>query len=166
MLHDAIGLADDGPVAIRWPRGAAHHAGEHEVGVGLHARQVRKGDGSVCIVAIGKMVIDATKAAEVLAASGVQVTVWDARSVAPIDPQVIADAARHHTVVTVEDGVRDGGIGMTIADQVHAIAPSVHVKVLGLPAKFMPQGSADRILAQLGLDADGITATVRGALTE
>ena len=48
---------------------------------------------------------------------------------------------------------------MTIADQVHAIATSVPVRVLGLPSRFIPQGSADRILAQLGLDADGIAAT-------
>ena len=162
MLHDAIGLADEGPVAIRWPRGAAHHAGgEQEVGVGLHARRVREGDGSVCIVALGKMVIDAAKAADALATRGVQATVWDARSCAPLDPQMIADAARHRAVVTVEDGVREGGIGMTIADRVHAIAANVPVKVLGLPAKFIPQGSADRILAQLGLDADGIAAAAR-----
>lgn len=165
MLHDAIGLADEGPVAIRWPRGAAHHVGELEVGVGLHARKVRAGDASVCIIAIGKMVIDATKAAELLAASGVQATVWDARSVAPLDPEMIADAALHTAVVTVEDGVRDGGIGMTIADQVHAIASNVPVSVLGLPSKFIPQGSADRILAQLGLDADGIAATARQLLS-
>ena len=164
MLHDAIGLADEGPVAIRWPRGAAHHVGEHEVGEGLHARKVRKGDGSVCIVAIGKMVIDASKAADELAKSGVQVTVWDARSCAPLDPLMIADAARHRAVITAEDGVRDGGIGMTIADRVHAVAANVPVQVLGLPSRFIQQGSADRILAQLGLDTDGIVATVRNAL--
>jgi len=161
MLHDAIGLADEGPVAIRWPRGAAHHVSEHEVGVGLGARKVSDGDGSVCIVAIGKMVIDAAKAAEALAAAGVKATVWDARSVAPLDPQMIADAARHQLVITVEDGVRDGGIGMTIADHVHAIAASVPVRVLGLPTTFIPQGSAERILAHFGLDADGIVAAAR-----
>ena len=64
----------------------------------------------------------------------------------------------------MEDGVRDGGIGMAIADQVHAITANVPVRVLGLPSKFIPQGSADRILARLGLDADGIAATARDAL--
>jgi 1-deoxy-D-xylulose-5-phosphate synthase len=77
---------------------------------------------------------------------------------------MIADAARHHAVVTVEDGIRDGGIGMTIADQVHEIEPSIPVEVLGIPTKFIPQGKADRILAQFGLDADGITSTVRALL--
>ena len=165
MLHDAMTLADDGPVSIRWPRGAAHHVGEHEVGVGLHARKVCDGDHSVCILAIGKMVIDAIKAADALAATGVMASVWDVRCCAPLDPEMIADAASHRLVVTVEDGVREGGIGMTIADQVHALAPNVPVHVLGLPAKFIPQGSADRILAQLGLDADGIAAAARLAVS-
>ncbi len=153
-----------GRLPFAWPRGAAHHVGEHEVGEGLHARKAREGDRSVCIVAIGKLVIDATKAADELAKAGITATVWDARSCAPLDPDMIADASRHRAVVTVEDGVRDGGIGMTIADQVHAIAATVPVHVLGLPSRFIPQGSADRILAQLGLDADGIAAAVRHSL--
>jgi 1-deoxy-D-xylulose-5-phosphate synthase len=68
--------------------------------------------------------------------------------------------------VTCEDGIRDGGIGMTIADQVHEIASGVPVEVLGLPGRFIPQGKPDRILAQLGLDGDGIAAAVRRRLTD
>jgi 1-deoxy-D-xylulose-5-phosphate synthase len=86
------------------------------------------------------------------------------RSCAPLDPALIADAARHRAVITCEDGIRDGGIGMTIADQVHAITPDVPVDVLGLPSKFIPQGKPDRILAQLGLDADGIAAAARRSI--
>jgi 1-deoxy-D-xylulose-5-phosphate synthase len=164
MLHDAVMLADEGPVAIRWPRGAAVHASEHEVGVGLLARQVRRGDGSLCILAVGKMLADAQKAADALAATGLDATVWDVRCCAPLDPAMIADAADHRAVLTVEDGVRDGGIGMTIADRVHALTPTVPVDVLGIPSKFIPQGSADRILAQLGLDAEGIVESARSLL--
>jgi 1-deoxy-D-xylulose-5-phosphate synthase len=161
MLHDAMRLADSGPVAIRYPKGTARHVGEHEVGSGINARVVREGDGSVCILAIGKLVGNALKAAELLAATGVDATVWDVRCCAPLDPDMIADAARHEVVVTVEDGVREGGIGMTIADQVGVPAPSVPVLVLGLPTRFVPQGKPDHILAQLGLDAAGIAASVR-----
>jgi len=164
MLHDALALADEGPVVLRWPRGAAIHVSEHEVGSGLLARQLHKGDGSVAILAIGKMVADAQKAAEALAASGIDATVWDVRSCAPLDPAMIADAARHRAVVTVEDGIRDGGIGMTIADQVRAITPTVPVQPMGLPTRFIQQGSAERILAQLGLDGDGIAAAARALL--
>jgi 1-deoxy-D-xylulose-5-phosphate synthase len=158
MLHDAITLADEGPVALRWPRGAARHVGEHEVGVGLHARKVCEGDRTLAILAVGKMVAEAIDAAALLAEQGIDTTVWDVRSCAPLDPDMIDDAAAHGAVITVEDGIRDGGVGMTIADQVHALAATVPVQVLGIPAKFLPQGSAEKILAQLGLDAAGIAA--------
>ena len=164
MLHDAIGLAEEGPVAIRWPRGSAVHVSEHEVGVGQLARRTREGDDTLCFLAVGKMLAAAQKAAEVLAATGVNATVWDVRSCAPLDPAMIADAARHRYVITGEDGIRDGGIGMTIADQIHALNPATEVKVLGIPAKFIPQGSAEKILAQMGLDADGFVASARDLL--
>jgi len=164
MLHDAVSLADEGPVALRWPRGAARHVTEHEVGTGLLARQARKGDGSLAILAVGKMVHDALAAAEALASTGVDATVWDVRCCAPLDPAMIADAAAHGAVIAIEDGVREGGIGMNIADQVHALAANVPVQVLGIPSKFLPQGAAEKILAQLGLDADGIVAAARSVL--
>jgi 1-deoxy-D-xylulose-5-phosphate synthase len=164
MLHDAIHLADDGPVALRWPRGAAHHVREHEVGVGLHARKARSGDGSLAILAIGKLVVEAQQAAEALAVSGIDATVWDVRSCMPLDPEMIADAAAHGAVITAEDGVREGGIGMSIADRVRDVNPTVPVQVLGIPSKFLPQGSADKILGQLGLDADGIVTAAQTLL--
>ena len=164
MLHDSITLADEGPVCIRWPRGAAVHVGEHEVGTGLLARRERIGDGSVCILAVGRMLTDARKAADELAESGVRATVWDVRSCAPLDDRMIADAARHSVVVTCEDGIRDGGIGMAIADRVTSVDPSTVVRVLGIPSQFIPQAPAEAILARIGLDPSGIAAAVRDAL--
>lgn len=163
MLHDAIHLADDGPVALRWPRGTAHHTSEHEVGVGLHARKVRHAENAtarVAILAVGKMVHEATKAAALLGGA----TVWDVRCCLPLDPNMIADAADHDVVVTIEDGVRDGGIGSAIADAVHRRSDRARVRVLGVPPTFIAQGNADRILAQLGLDAAGIHAEAIDAL--
>jgi 1-deoxy-D-xylulose-5-phosphate synthase len=166
MLHDAMHLADAGPVAIRYPRGQARHVDEHDVGSGLRARQARRpagpADGAVCVLAIGKLVAAAEKAAETLAGEGVDVTVWDVRSCAPLDGEMLADAAGHRAVVTVEDGVRDGGVGMAIADRIGAIAPAVPVHVLGIPARFLAHAAnPDHILSQLGLDADGIADTIR-----
>ena len=164
MLHDALVLADEGPVAIRYPRGTAHHVGEHEVGSGTSARRARTGDGTVCILGIGKMTVDALKAARTLEAEGIDVTVWDARCCAPFDPQMIADAARHGVVITVEDGVREGGIGMSMADAIRQSEPHRCVTVLGVPSRFIPQGNADKILAAMGLDAAGIARAVRDAV--
>ncbi|MEO5723512.1 MAG: transketolase C-terminal domain-containing protein, partial [Ilumatobacteraceae bacterium] len=164
MLHDALQLADEGPVAIRYPNGAAPQVGEHEVGVGLLARRIVEGDGSVCVLAIGKLVQFAIKAAARLVEQGIHATVWDVRSCAPLDEAMIDDAARHSAVITCEDGVRDGGVGMTIEDQINIVNPSVPVTVLGLPTRFIPQGKPARILAQLGLDTDGLVAAVREAV--
>ena len=166
MLHDATSLADGGPVAIRYPRGQARNVPEHEVGVGIRARCSRITAGpvedAVCVLAIGKLVEAAEKAADTLAAAGVGITVWDVRCCAPLDADMLADAARHRAVVTCEDGIRDGGIGMAIEDRLGTIDPTVPVEVLGTPTRFLPHdGRPERILAQLGLDAQGIARAVR-----
>jgi 1-deoxy-D-xylulose-5-phosphate synthase len=163
MLHDAIALSDAGPVVIRYPKGAARQVAADDVGNGLEARRLVTGDGSVALLAVGKMVAASLKTAETLRESGVEATVWDVRSCAPLDPAMIADAARHELVVTIEDGIRDGGIGSTIAGQIADIDPTTPVKVLGVPTKFIPQAKPDRILAQLGLDTEGIVSVVHAA---
>jgi len=161
MLLDAASLADAGPVVIRYPRGSARQVPDEEVGSGLSARRARQGDGTVCILAIGRMLEMAEKAAVELAAEGIDVTIWDARSCAPLDPEMIADAAGHSAVVTIEDGIRQGGIGMMMFDQIGAIAPAVPVEILGVPSQFIQHGDPKQILNRFGLDAAGIAATVR-----
>jgi 1-deoxy-D-xylulose-5-phosphate synthase len=168
MMADAAHLADDGPVAIRYPRGRARQVAELEVGSGLDARRIRQaGDPakSACIIAIGRLVAAAERAADELAGSGFDVTLWDARCCAPLDPAMLADAARHRALVTVEDGVVDGGIGSTISARVCDLAPAVISRSLGVPTRFIPHaGTPDEILTTLGLDHLGIAAAVRGAL--
>jgi 1-deoxy-D-xylulose-5-phosphate synthase len=104
----------------------------------------------------------AEAAAAALAADGIEVTVWDARCCAPLDPAMIADASAHAQVITIEDGVRDGGVGMSIADAVCALRTDAEVTVLGLPTKFIPHDpKSDAILSRFGLDADSVEAVVR-----
>ncbi len=166
MMSDALQLADSGPVAIRYPKGRAREVGEHEVGSGLAARQLLADNtNNICILAVGKLVGAAAEAAATLAATGINITLWDVRSCAPLDPLMIADAATHNIVITAEDGIRDGGIGMAIADAIYS-SPNTKaaVHVLGVPTKFIPQAKPDAILAQLGLDATGIVALVTKVL--
>jgi 1-deoxy-D-xylulose-5-phosphate synthase len=167
MLHEGVGLLDRGPVAIRYPKGQARQVPDAEVGSGLEARCLRRGDGRVCVLAVGKLVANAEKAAQTLVAEGVALTVWDVRCCSPLDPEMITDAAQHSLVVTCEDGIRDGGVGMTIADAVHHACGTdllPHVEILGVPTRFIPTAKPDRILAGLGLDGEGIAATVRRLL--
>ncbi len=169
MLETALGLT--GPAAIRWPRTAARYVSPDQVGAGLSARLVRRGaaatPGSVCILAVGKMLEAAEEAAEILAADGHEVTVWDVRVVRPLDPHMIADAGRHDLIVTVEDGVRSGGAGSLIADAVADLRETRScppVLILGIPVAYIPHGTPELILSQLGLDGPGIAAAVAKSL--
>jgi 1-deoxy-D-xylulose-5-phosphate synthase len=171
MLSDAISLADTGPVAIRYPKGLARNVDENEIGSGLQARKLVDGTTKrVCVLAIGKLVGAALEAAETLKASNIDATVWDVRSCAPLDPAMIADAMQHDIVVTAEDGIRDGGIGMTIQSMINSEGQtsSGHkrpvVRVLGVPTTFVPTAKPQVILHQMGLDAQGIVGTVRNML--
>jgi 1-deoxy-D-xylulose-5-phosphate synthase len=167
MLEDALAITD-GPVAIRWPKTAARSVPDTEVGAGLAARCCRRGR-DVCILAVGKLVAEAEAAADALAGEGVTATVWDVRCAKPLDEAMVADAASHPAVITIEDGYRDGGVGAAIADAVGRLAideghVAPPVGVLGVPSRFLPHGSPDRILADLGLDADGIEQEARRVL--
>lgn len=169
MLLDALSLADAGPVAIRYPRGAARLVDEHDVGSGLQARRVFAGGGepgdTVCVLAIGKLVDTALKATAELGPDAGPVDIWDVRSCVPLDPEMLAAAARCRAVVTLEDGVRTGGIGMAIADALHELAPGHRVRALGLPTKFLPHGDPKQILATHGLDLTGVAAAITAART-
>ena len=167
MLRDAMEITD-GPVAIRWAKTAARHAEPSEVGSGLNARTLSSGT-DLCIISVGKMLDAVEDAARQLTADGVSVTVWDARVVKPLDPDMLTDAARHAFVLTVEDGMRDGGVGSAIADELAELtlgAPQPpRVRVLGIPCAYLPHGKPDQILADIGLDAAGITASALSLVT-
>jgi 1-deoxy-D-xylulose-5-phosphate synthase len=97
----------------------------------------------------------------------VSATVWDVRVVRPLDPAMIADAARHRLVVTVEDGIRVGGAGAYMADALAALDEgrvTPPVLVLGTPDEFIPQARPAAILSRLGLDGPGIAAATVKAL--
>ena len=174
MLSDAISLADTGPVAIRYPKGLARNVDENDIGSGLQARKLVDGTTKrICILAIGKIVGAALEAAETLKASNIDATVWDVRSCAPLDHAMIADAMQHDVVITAEDGIRDGGIGMTIENTINDAGnnttstthkrPIIHV--LGVPTTFVPTAKPNVILRQMGLDAQGIVAQVLRVLS-
>jgi 1-deoxy-D-xylulose-5-phosphate synthase len=169
MLRCALELP--GPSAIRFPKTAARHVEPGDVGSGLAARRLREGDGSVCLLGVGKLVGACVAAADELAAEGIAATVWDVRVVSPPDADMLADAARHALVVTAEDGVRHGGAGAFLVDALASQAESLGVagpavRVLGIPRQYLAQGKADDILSSLGLDAAGIAESVRRALAQ
>jgi 1-deoxy-D-xylulose-5-phosphate synthase len=166
MLDTALELP--GPASIRFPKTAPRHVEANQVGEGLKARLVRAGNGTVCLLGVGKLVAACEDAAGELEALGIDATVWDVRVVSPPDQTMLEDARRHRLVVTAEDGVRLGGAGMFLLDAMAntATLPTLPVtRVLGVPRTFLAHGRADDILAALGLDGSGIAVSVREALS-
>ncbi|MDP1792637.1 MAG: 1-deoxy-D-xylulose-5-phosphate synthase [Acidimicrobiales bacterium] len=167
MLATALTL--DGPASIRFPKGVARRVDPSEVGTGLNAKQWRSSaTREVAIIGVGKMLTAALDAAQVLGDEGIDVTVWDPRIVKPLDPAMLTDAAAHRLVVTVEDGVRTGGIGSSVAAalaDLSAGASGPSVVTLGVPDEYVPQAKPDAILARYGLDAAGVAETIRAALS-
>lgn len=164
MLATAVDL--DGPVSIRFPKGAA--VSREGTGEGLSSRLLREGS-DLAIAAVGDRLGAALEAADLLAEHGLEAAVWDVRCVRPIDPALLAALADAPLVVTVENGVVSGGAGAFVGDRlvertgVRAAPPILR---LGVPDAYLPHGKPDRILAELGLDGAGIAAAIRKALSE
>ena len=170
MLHDAFTLVNDGPVVIRYPKGVVRNVEPTDIGSGLLAREIRtSANKKVCILAIGKMVGNALQAAELLHQDGIETSVWDVRSCKPLDPKMIHEAAQYQFVLTFEDGIRDGGIGSSIADEVGLESAkqthSPRVYTFGIPTEFIAQAKPDAILKQLQLDAQGMANSVKSIVT-
>ncbi len=157
MMDQALEI-EHGPVAIRWPRGDADESSV--VGQGLSARLVRDGN-DVAILAAGRMLKAATAAAVLLEEEGIDASVWDPRLLKPVDKEMIRAVSNQSLVVTVEDGSRIGGFGSLVADELQRRSgPIPRLLQLGTPDDYLPHGSAEELLAELGLDASGIAAEI------
>jgi 1-deoxy-D-xylulose-5-phosphate synthase len=156
----------DGPVAVRYPRGAgagvATEPGLAALPFGKgEIRRARAGgpDGSrkgIAILAFGTLLYPALQAAEKLGA-----TVVNMRWVKPLDVELLLKvAAEHEALVTVEEGSVMGGAGSAVAEALQSAGIVMPVLQLGLPDVFIEHGDPVRLLAMQGLDAAGIEASI------
>ena len=123
------------------------------------AQVVREG-ADVAILAFGRMVGRALGAAELLAARGIDARVVDMRWAKPLDSDAIERAAQTRLVVTVEGGIVSGGAGEGVLGELARLGRAVPALTLGIPDTFVPQGKADLLLADLGLDPEGIARSI------
>ena len=145
-------------VAVRYPRGAG-------VGVtvqpGLHALpfgkgEVRRTGQRIAILAFGTLLYPALEAGEALNA-----TVVNMRWAKPLDTELLAQmAANHDALVTVEDGAIMGGAGSAVLEALQSLQLPKPVLVLGVPDVFTEHGDPVKLMAELGLDAVGIQASI------
>lgn len=146
------------PAAVRYPRGNA-------VGVELaplqmlelgKSKPVRQGE-TIAILNFGTLLPQAMEVAEKINA-----TVVDMRFVKPIDEARIIEMAQSHTlIVTLEENAIQGGAGSAVAEVLNAHQKNTALLQLGLPDFFIPQGTQQEIMADLGLDAKGIEEKIQ-----
>ncbi|OYQ24758.1 1-deoxy-D-xylulose-5-phosphate synthase [Sandarakinorhabdus cyanobacteriorum] len=168
MVHTAA-VYDDGPIALRYPRGEGTGVAipatrtRLEIGKGRIVRQGNK----VAILSLGTRLAEALAAAETLDAKGLSTTVADMRFAKPLDMALIRKlAATHEVLVTIEEGAI-GGFGghvLTLASDEGLLDAGLKVRTLRLPDVYQDHDAPAKQYAEAGLDAAGIVRTVLDAL--
>ena len=164
LLETALSL--DGPVAIRFPRGTVPETPDLPVEPLPAGRweEIRRGE-DAAVLAVGRMVEVAVAATERLKAEGISCGVINARWVKPIDGRLLSDwALRYPVLVTAEDNVAAGGFGGAVLEALAPAGLAGKVRPAALPDAFLPHGKPAAILAEHGLDAEGLAAAVRAAV--
>lgn len=159
-LREAVAV-DDAPTVIRYPKGSVPNqldaVRRTDDGVDVLVEAAHR---DVLIVAIGSFAHLAMDVAQRVQAQGIGVTVVDPRWVVPV-PQTVVDLAREHRIViTLEDGVRVGGIGTRIRQELRAAGVDTAVDELGLPDAFIDHAERGEILQDVGLSAQAIARDV------
>ncbi|RKE18337.1 1-deoxy-D-xylulose-5-phosphate synthase [Streptomyces sp. TLI_171] len=158
QLREAVAV-EDAPTVVRFPKGELGPevpAIERIGGVDVLARTGPAPD--VLLVAVGSMAPACLDAAALLAADGITATVVDPRWVKPVDPALVAMAAEHRMVVTVEDNGRAGGVGAAIAQAMRDAEVGTPLRDLGVPQEFLAHASRGEILEEIGLTGTGVAA--------
>ncbi|MFO8024983.1 1-deoxy-D-xylulose-5-phosphate synthase [Thiohalophilus sp.] len=162
MLSTGFQLA--GPAAVRYPRGTGMGVAVEpsleplEVGRGERRREGKR----VAILSFGTLLDNALAAAEKLDAS-----VANMRFIKPLDTELLQQlASNHDLLVTLEDNAIDGGAGSAVSQWLSEQPHPISVLHLGLPDSFLEHGSRDQLLAEAGLDTDGIIRAITEVLGE
>ena len=160
---------DDGPSALRYPRGEGVGMEMPAVGVPLEigkGRVLREGK-QIAILSLGTRLGDALKAADTLAGMGLSATVADARFAKPLDRDLIRRLAqRHELLITIEEG-SIGGFGsfvMQFLAEEGLLDGGLRMRAMVLPDTFIDHDKPEKMYAQAGLDAKGIVSKVQEVL--
>jgi 1-deoxy-D-xylulose-5-phosphate synthase len=159
-LNEAVSI-NDAPTVLRFSKGS--------VGQNISAIK-RTSDGvdvllqspskDVLLVTVGSMASVGLQVAELLAAQGIGSTVIDPRWVVPVAKSVIDMASEHRLVVTIEDGIKVGGIGTRVRQDMRAAQVDTALNEIGLPDEFLEHASRGQIMERVGLTAQAIARDI------
>lgn len=159
-LAEAVAI-DDAPTVVRYPKGDVPDPITAVERLADGTDVLARGDEEdVLIVAIGSFAEVAVDIAARLDARGIGATVIDPRWAVPVQPSVVSLAARHRLVITLEDGIRAGGIGTRVRQVLREAGIDTGVDELGVQDEFLQHASREQILEDAGLTAEKITADI------
>jgi 1-deoxy-D-xylulose-5-phosphate synthase len=160
LLGEAVSI-EDAPTLVRFGKGSVDEninaLRRLDDGVDVLFESSAK---DVLLVAVGSMAKIALHVTSLLAAQGIGSTVIDPRWVVPVADSVIELAAKHRLVVTIEDGIRVGGIGTRIRQAMRAAQVDTALNEVGLPDEFLEHATRDEILDRVGLNAQTIARDI------
>jgi 1-deoxy-D-xylulose-5-phosphate synthase len=160
LLGEAVAI-EDAPTLVRFGKGSVddniNALRRLDDGVDVLFESSAK---DVLLVAVGSMAKIALQVTSLLAAQGIGSTVIDPRWVVPVADSVIDLAAKHRLVVTIEDGIRVGGIGTRIRQAMRAAQVDTALNEVGLPDEFLEHATRDEILDRVGLNAQTIARDI------
>ena len=156
-------LPNKGPFVIRYPRGGGElqdwRCPFEEVKVGT-GRKLKDGT-DVAVLSIGPIGNNVTRAIAELGDS-VSVAHYDMRFLKPLDESILDEVGRKFKrVITVENGVRNGGMGSAVTEWMSDHGYEPHIKRLGLPDRFVQHGKVSELQAIVGIDKDGIIKAIQ-----
>ncbi|MGK5092665.1 1-deoxy-D-xylulose-5-phosphate synthase [Deltaproteobacteria bacterium TL4] len=158
---------ESGPISIRYPRGNTDPNDKTKfppIEMGK-AHVIKKGN-DIAFFAVGVMVENAKKAAELLEKQGLSVAVINARFVKPLDRQILRDyAAKVQLLVTLEDNTLLGGFGSGVLEELSQLKLSPQTLVFGVPDQFIEQGTLAEQQEDAGLSVDQIVTRVLNRMT-
>jgi 1-deoxy-D-xylulose-5-phosphate synthase len=160
LLRESIEI-DDAPSVIRFPKGKVAAAIEAlattDNGVDILKQSPSK---DVLIIGVGSFAATAIEVAELLASQGIGATVVDPRWILPVNVDLIAMARDHRLVVTIEDGLKTGGFGSRVRQELRAHEVDTALSEVGVPAEFLEHAERNEILERLGLTAKAISRDI------
>jgi 1-deoxy-D-xylulose-5-phosphate synthase len=169
-LRDMMNFAasyKDGPVSIRYPRGTGTATRINNTFDTIEfgrAEVLCEGD-SAAILAVGEMVPLSEKAAELLSADGIKVTVVNMRFIHPLDTELLDTLyKRGKPIVTVEENALAGGFGSAVMEYYAGRGYTPSITMIGIPDTFIDQAARPRLLSLYGLDAKSIAERVKKAV--
>ena len=156
-LREAVAISD-APSVVRFSKGTVGPDIEAlertSDGVDILARRpTEEKANDVLIVSVGAMAEMALQVANRLGAQGISSTVVDPRWVLPVPRSIIRMAAEHRIVIVIEDGVRAGGVGSRIRQEMRAAGVDTALNEVGLPVEFLDHGTRAEVLERVGLTA-------------